>query len=308
MATYQGPILDAHHHLWDLAMGRHRWLVPTNGGVDALGDLGPIRRSYLVEDYLADARGQNIVGSVCVEALWDRTRDPVEEIEWLETLDKSSGIASRYVAYVPLADPHAEHFVARQASFPRVIGVREMLSWHPSDRAKCFAAGPAVTEDQAWRRGVAALGRHGLHLELMLYPYQADQVAALAHGLPDQQFVLNHCASPVDRDAEGMARWRTAVRQLGQLPNVAIKISALPAYDPSPTPESTRDVIMHCIESFGVERCMFGSDYPVGRLWASFAKTFDDFRQAVSDLTVTEQAALFHDNTCRFYRMPQRRA
>ncbi len=302
---YDGPIVDAHHHLWNLAMGRHLWLRPADDGVQALGDLGPIRRDYLVEDYRRDAAGQKVAATVHVEALWDRGRDPVEETRWLETLDKSSGVASRYVAYAGLSEPDAARRIAAQAAFGRVVGLREMLSWHPRDSAKCFAPRPGIMNESGWRDALRGLRAHDLHLELMLYPNQAEELAALASDFPDQQFIVNHCASPVDRDVEGMALWRRGLSTMAARTNIAIKISALAAYDLHPTQESMREVIRRCIDAFGTDRAMFGSDFPVGRLWLDFATTFDGFRAAVADLSDMEQRALFHDNARRFYRLDE---
>jgi predicted TIM-barrel fold metal-dependent hydrolase len=97
---YSGPIIDAHTHLWDLSMNKHAWLSPSDGSVQALGGLEKLRRNYLVEDYLRDSANQNIVGSVHIEALWDAT-DPVGETRWLETLDKSQGVAIRSLSARP---------------------------------------------------------------------------------------------------------------------------------------------------------------------------------------------------------------
>jgi predicted TIM-barrel fold metal-dependent hydrolase len=93
------------------------------------------------------------------------------------------------------------------------------------------------------------------------------------------------------------------LKLVGTAPNVQIKISALTACDPSPTPESLREVALHCIECFGVERSMFGSDFPVSRLWTSFDAIFDGFKAIVRDFSDAEQAALFHDNARRVYRI-----
>jgi predicted TIM-barrel fold metal-dependent hydrolase len=83
--------------------------------------------------------------------------------------------------------------------------------------------------------------------------------------------MVNPCGSPIDRDRDGMAQWREGLKLLGSAPNVHIKISAMSAYDPSPTPESLREVALHCIECFGVDRSMIGTDFPVGRLCPSAA-------------------------------------
>ena len=284
-------------------MDRHPWLRPTGGDIKALGDLAPIQRDYLVDDYRRDAANQNVVASVHVEAAWDRSDDPLAEIHWLESLDKSSGVAARYIGRADLAAPEAAKTLDRLADVSRCVGVREMLSWHPTQPARNFAPRVGIADEPDFRRGVSLLSRRGLTLELMLYPYQAEEVARLARAFPDQQFIVNHCGSPIDRDAEGMARWRQGLRPLGREPNVSVKISALTAYDPSPTPESLREVAMHCIESFGVDRSMFGSDFPVGRLWTTFDAIFDGFKAIVQDFSEDEQRALFHDNARRVYRM-----
>ena len=300
---YRGPIIDAHFHLWDLGMDRHPWLRPTGGAIQALGDLDAIRRNYLVEDYRRDAANQNVVASVHIEAAWDRADDPLAEIEWLETLDKSSGVAARYIGFADLTAPGVAAALDRLSEVKRCVGVRQMLSWHPTAPAKCFAPRPGIADEPDFRRGVALLARHDQILELMLYPYQAEEVSRLARDFPNQTFIVNHCGSPIDRDPEGMARWKASLKLLGSEPNVQIKISALTAYDPSPTPESLREVALHCIECFGVDRSMFGSDFPVGHLWTSFDAIFDGFKAIVHGFSEAEQSALFHDNARRVYRI-----
>ena len=300
---YRGPIIDAHCHLWDLGMDRHPWLRPTGGAVQALGDLAPLRRNYLVDDYRRDAANQNVVASVHIEAAWDRADDPLAEIEWLETLEKSSGVAARYIGFADLSAPDVAAVLDRLSEVKRCVGVRQMLSWHPTEPARSFASRPSIADEADFRRGVALLARHDQLLEFMLYPYQAEEVARLARDFPDQTFIVNHSGIPIDRDRDGMARWREGVKLLGSAPNVQIKISALTAYDPSPTPESLHEVALHCIECFGVDRSMFGSDFPVGRLWTSFDAIFDGFKAIVRDFSEAEQSALFHDNARRVYRM-----
>jgi predicted TIM-barrel fold metal-dependent hydrolase len=302
---YRGPIIDAHCHLWDLGMDRHPWLRPTGGAIQALGDLTAIRRNYLVDDYRRDAANQNVVASVHVEAGWDRADDPLAEIKWLETLDKSSGVAVRYIGFADLAASDSGAVLDRLSEVRPCVGVRQMLSWHPTEPAKCFAPRPGIANEADFRRGVALLARHDQLLELMLYPYQADELARLARDFPDQTFIVNHCGSPIDRDRDGMLRWREGLKLLGSAPDVNIKISALTAYDPSPTPESLREVVLHCIECFGVDRSMLGSDFPVGRLWTTFDAIFDGFKGIVRDLSEDEQFALFHANARRIYRIDE---
>lgn len=299
---YSGPIIDAHTHLWHLSMNKHAWLMPSEGAPRALGGLEAIRRNFLVEDYLRDSAAQNIAASVHIEALWDPA-DPLGETRWLETLDKSRGVAARYTAAAPLGTPAAASVLEAQASFSRVVGIRAVLSFHPTRPEASFASHGDIATDPAWRRDVARLVKLRLNLELMMYPYQLRPVLDLAHSLPDLQIIVNHCASPIDRDQDGMRRWRDAVRQLAERPNIALKVSNITAYDPQATYEGKRGVAMHCIECFGTRRTMFATDWPVAGINATFDGICDTFRRITADMSADEQRALFHDNAIRFYRL-----
>jgi predicted TIM-barrel fold metal-dependent hydrolase len=301
---YDGPIIDAHHHLWDLDLGRHPWLAPQSGDRGTLGDLSRIRRNYLPADYRRDAAGQNIVGSVHVEAGWD-SLDPVAETAWLDALGPGGGIAERLVAQVPLAAADAGRLIAAQAEYGRVAGIRDILSWD-ADPARRFASGGDLMRDPAWRRGFSALGRHGFSFDMLIFPAQLQDALQLAADFPDQQIILNHCGSPIDRDPEGMARWVAGLKALARADNVAIKISDLVAYDNDWTFESLREVTMRCIESFGPHRSMFGSDFPVAGLHASFDQIFDAFKRIVVDFSPDEQRAMFFGNAARYYHFDLR--
>jgi len=298
---YSGPIIDAHHHLWDLALDRHPWLAPQADSQGGLGDLEPLRRNYLPADYRRDAASQDIVATVHVEASWT-SDDCVGETRWLETLDKTGGVAARYVAHVPLASPDAPALLETQASFPRVVGIRDILSWTP-DPARRFAPRGDLMDDPAWRAGLARLRQHDLSFDLMIFPNQLGDAARLADAFAEQPFILNHCGSPIERDAEGMARWRRGLAELGERPNVAIKISDLVAYDNDWTLDSLRPVVRHCIECFGAARAMFASDFPVAGLHASFDEVFDSFKTITADLSADEHASLFYGNARRIYRL-----
>jgi predicted TIM-barrel fold metal-dependent hydrolase len=283
-------------------MNKHPWLSPSDGSVKALGGLDKLRHNYLVADYLRDSAGQNIVASVHIEALWD-TADPVGETEWLDTLDKSRGIAVRYTAATPFGTPQAAGILEGQAAHKRVIGIRDILSFHPRSPEKSFASRADKAADPAWRRDIARLPGLGLIFELMMYPYQLDAVLDVARSMPELRLVVNHCGSPIDRDEEGMMRWREAVRNLGREPNIMIKASNAAGYDPNPSYESVRAVVLQCIESFGSDRTILATDWPVAGLKVLFGDIYDTLRRITADMTLDEQRALFHDNAKRLYRI-----
>ena len=177
----------------------------------------------------------------------------------------------------------------------RVVGVRDILSWS-EDPARRFAA-------RRDRAGLAALARHNLVFDLMVYASQLGEAARMVSDFPNQLFVLNHCGSPIDRDAEGMRRWREGLATVAHSPNVLIKISDLVAYDHNWTLNSLREVVLYCIDSFGPERAMFASDFPVTGLHATFEQTYGAFKTIVSDFSADEQRAIFFDNAKRTYRI-----
>jgi predicted TIM-barrel fold metal-dependent hydrolase len=298
---YTGPLIDAHHHFWDVGMSKHPWLVPTPAQEMVFGDPAPLYRNYLPADLEADARGQDLVASVHIEAGWDRS-DPVGETAWLSQLAQARRLPTALVVYAPLDDPDVGKVLEAQVAYPLVRGVRFVLSWHEDPR-KSFVQRSDYMVDRRWLEGFAMLARFVLSFDLMLYPGQMADAARLAARFPETLILVNHAGSPADRDSEGMSRWRRGLRALAAQPNVRIKISDLVAYDHDWTLESLRPVVLECIEAFGTDRAMFASDFPVAGLHATYDQVFGSFKTIVADLSPVEQRCLFHDNAQRDYRI-----
>ena len=296
---YRGPIIDAHHHFWALSGGRYPWLTQPEAAPAALGNIDFLRQDYLPPGYAADIAGQGVVGSVHIEALWDPARSPAEETAWLDGLDRPVGIAERYVVAAPLASPALASILRAQAASPRVAAVRETIRWHPDPAKRWTPKG--LVDAPAWRAGLAQLAAYGWAVDLLMNAHQAEEVAALAEATPGQQFIVNHCCTPNDRDPEGMARWRAGLRRMGQCRNIAIKLSNYAAYAPDRSFAADQDTLRSCIDAFGPDRCMFGSDYPVARRTLSYAALCERFREVVAEYTPAEQRALFHDTAARLY-------
>lgn len=300
VGLYAGPVIDAHHHLWDLSMARHPWLAADDPAMASLGNIDFLRHTYLPADYLRDAGDTNLVGTVHVEAAWDRARDPVEETRWVVGLDRPRGVARRLVGFVRLDAPDVEDQIAAHRDAGPVVGVRETIRWHPDPAKRWTDAG--ILDRSATRRGIAALARNGLLLEVLMNPYQADDVHRLARDMPDLQIVVNHCATPVDRDAAGLARWRAGLARMADCANVAIKVSNFAAYAADRSAGALRATVMACVEAFGPTRAMFGTDYPVGRRALGYTETVAAFAASIADLSAQEQRDLFHDTAFRLYR------
>jgi predicted TIM-barrel fold metal-dependent hydrolase len=299
-ALYDGPIIDAHHHLWDCGMDRHPWLRPTNSTIQALGNLAPLRRNYLVDDYLRDVAGQHIVASVHIEALWDRARNPAEETQWLDSLEKPGRVGHRYVAYAPLEAPNFQAVAEAHRASERVVGVRYDFRWHLDPR-KRFVDSDDLMDQEQLLENLAALSGYSLSFDVLIYPQQSSRLAQLARRFVDVQFIVNHCGSPVDPDQLNF--WRHGLRLMSAEPNIAIKVSDIGAYFPRPSEAEVIDITATCIEHFGVARVMFGSDLPVASLNAEASHLFPSFKQAVKHLPENDQRQMFFDNANSIYRL-----
>lgn len=296
--VYRGPIIDAHHHLWPYGRGRHPWL---HEAARPMGGMEALRRDYLAGEYLADAAGAGVVATVHVEASW--TGGPEgEETAWLDDADRSC-VAVRHVFHVDLDAPDAAERVAAEAAHPRAAGLRHIVAWHP-DPGRSFAARPGLMSDLDWRRGLKAVADAGLVLDLMLYPHQMEEAEALLKAFPDLRVVLDHCGSPADRSDAGMTAWAEGLRRLAERENLVLKLSNPVAYDHGWTTESLARVIDHGLDCFGPGRTMWGSDFPVAGLHASFSGLLDAFRAILARRPAAEQRAFFHDTAAAVYRVP----
>jgi len=299
---FRGEIIDGHTHLWSLADDKYPWLRKG----ESFGPPGRLDRlkgkDYSLDDYRRDIEGTGVVGSVHVEALWDPADGRINETKWLETLD-GGNLASRYVAGLDFGLPTTADEIAQQAAFARVRGVRQVIAWtpHPDRR---MADRPHITAEPTWREAIPVLLEHDLHLELLLYPNQGDDVAELARDFPSLSIVVNHMASPIEQDEAGLKLWREAIVSMSSQPNVYMKASAAAAYLSEKTAAAMRPFLEHVVDNFGADRVIYGSDFPVGTLTGlSYSEYLEAYTTALSDRGTAEQQAIFHDTAAKLYRM-----
>jgi predicted TIM-barrel fold metal-dependent hydrolase len=300
----QDDMADPHFHLWQPSRNPYPWLTDRPPPIRVAGDPAPIARDYLVADYLAEAAGQNVTRGVHVDAGWDY-RDPVAETRWLQAIaddPASRGFPHGIVARASLEAPDVEAVLGAHARHPNVRGIRQIANWHP-DPDKTYIGRPDLLADPAWRRGFALLERFGLSFDLQCYPAQFDQALRLADDFPGTSIVLNHAGMPVDRDAAGLRAWREGLRALARRSNLTVKVSGLGMLDWTWTTESIRPFVREAIEAFGPQRAMFASNFPVDRLYSSFDRLFDAFREIVADLPDADRRHLFRDTAVRVYRL-----
>ncbi|MFY9313966.1 MAG: amidohydrolase family protein [Burkholderiales bacterium] len=283
------PIVDAHQHFWDTRANYHPWLRDEPPIAFRYGDYSALRRPYLPADYLADARGHEVVKTVYVETEWN-PRDPLGETAWVDALRRESGFPTVMVAQAWLDREDASAVLERQAAYPFVRGIRHKPR-------------PGAMRDARWRAGYALLARHDLRFDLQSSWRELADAAALCHAFPGTPLILNHTGLPTDRSPRGLAGWKQALRGLAACPNAAIKISGICVPGARWTPGLNREVVLAAIDVFGAERAMFASNFPVDGLLASFDEIYSGFRAIAAEFTASERRALFHDNAVRIYAM-----
>jgi predicted TIM-barrel fold metal-dependent hydrolase len=296
-------IIDPHHHLWDLERHDYPWLRPENP--HPAGDLTPICQSYRLDDFLADAAGLELVMSVHLQAEIDRS-DPVAETAWLQAIADapgSRGFPHGIVAFADLADPKVEATIEQHCRYANMRGIRYLLNYEAGAPLYCATGRGDWLRDPQWRRGYALLGKYGLSFDLQIFWQQMDDALDLARTFPDTQVILNHTGMPRMRDPAYVESWRNGMRTLAAAPHVAVKISGLGMFHHDWTAELIRPFVLDAIEIFGIDRCMFASNFPVDKLHADYHAIWQGFDAITTDFSPEERRALFHDNAARFYRL-----
>jgi predicted TIM-barrel fold metal-dependent hydrolase len=263
------------------------------------GDYSAIRRRYLPPDYRKDTAPFNIVGTVYVETEWD-PRDPLGETRYAHELAAQYGVPNAIVAQAWLDREDVADILAEQARFPLVRSVRHKPRASASEAA--FRRGQAGSmDDVKWRDGFALLGKHGLRFDLQVPWWHFEEACALARDFPGTSIIVNHTGLPADRSDDGLRRWRDALALLADCSNVALKISGIGL---RATPWRCADnapIVRAAIATFGVDRCMFASNFPVDSVVTDFATMWNCYHDVAEGLAAGAREKLFHDNAMRVY-------
>jgi predicted TIM-barrel fold metal-dependent hydrolase len=330
------PIIDPHHHLWDLRPLLGAFPSPRHQFLDALA-LGAY---YTFDTLHADvASGHNVIGTVYMEcgAFYSADADPafkpVGEVEMANGV-AAQGASGLYGDFRPcaaiighgdltLGDGVRPVLEALQAAGGgRFRGIRHQGAWDadPEVLGPPFHAPPQLYATDAFRKGFRHLGQMGLTFDAWVCEPQLPDVIDLARAFPDQPIVLDHCGTPLGiasykgRLHERFDTWRTSIRTLAELPNVSIKLGGLamafcmmPDEGPAAGIGSEtlaamwRPYIETCIDAFGPQRAMFESNFPVDRWGADYRTLWNAFKRLASGASAEEKRDLFAGTAARTY-------
>ena len=190
----------------------------------------------------------------------------------------------------------------RLARYPLLRGVRMQLHWHENEMYR-FAARPDLALDPVLQRNVARLADYGLAFDLQVFAGQMAGAAELAAACPGVTFVLQHAGMLEDLSADDRAGWRAGMERLAAQPNVVSKLSAFGTFIHRNDPAHIGGILRDTVGMFGADRCLFGSNFPIEKLWTGYGALLDAFLDAASDLDDEARGAIFEKTAVRVYRL-----
>ncbi len=291
-------IIDAHHHIW-----RRRDLPWLDGPMQPriFGPYEAIRRDYLIDEYLADLAGTGVAKSVYVQCNWAKDRFE-DEVAYVQQAADETGFPHAIVGYADFLVDDVRPQLDRLTKYPSMRGLRMQLQWHQNPQYQ-FASAPDLARDPALQKNVRRLADYGWSFDLQVFAGQMQGAAELADSAPKVTFILQHAGMIEDLSAAGWDEWRKAMRILASRPNVVSKLSALGTFIHKNDPAHIAAVVHDTIDIFGPERCLFGSNFPVEKLWTQYADLIGAYRKAIEPLGEAVAHATFYDTAARVYRL-----
>lgn len=283
--------VDAHHHLWDLTKLHYGWLTDKPFEGHPSGDYSAIKKNFLVSDLKAAGRAVNLIKSVHIETA-DGELDPVRETAWLQSVADVEGMPNAIIARTDLMHSNAASQLDRNMEYKNFRGIR-MLSF----------TGPDFFDDPDFVQGFAELSKRDLIFDMDADAKQMRKAHKLAAQFPDGRIVLGHCGFPKERTIAYFHHWRKELFHLATAPNVACKLSGLLMVDHAWSVDSIRPWIETCIEAFGPERCMFGTNWPLDGLYSDYTTLVTAYRTITADFSASERQALFRKSAENWYRI-----
>lgn len=303
-SIYDIEICDCHHHLWDLQENYYPWLTDTKRS-RVCGDYEPIRhKNFLLADFFEN-RGELKVNRFVHEEAVMHPSDPVRETRWLQKIADhglSEGMPHGIVAFADFNRDDIERVLEAHCVFDNTRGIRQPLHEAYIDP---YRPEPSPLQSPSWRKNVGHCGKHNLVFDLQIYWQQSEDAIKLVGLHPNMQFVLTHAGLPAHQsDPEYMTSWHRAMKRLSEMPNLSVKLSGFGMFDRDWTVESIRPIVTETISLFGIDRCMFASNFPVDSLSGkSYTRYWEEFFEVVKSFSEDEKRKLFSGNARRIYRV-----
>src|SRR3984885_4638160 len=291
-------IIDAHHHIW-----RRRDLPWLDGPMQPriFGPYEAIRRDYLIDEYVADLAGTGVTLSVYVQCNWPKDRFE-DEVAYVQQVANAHGFPQAIVGYADFLVDDVRPQLDRLTKYPGMRGLRMQLQWHQNPQYQ-FASSSDLARTPALQKNAAYLADYNWSFDLQVFAGQMQGAAELADSAPKVTFILQHAGMLEDLSPQGWEEWRQGMRLLASRRNIVSKLSALGTFIHKNDPAHIAAIVHETIQIFGPERCLFGSNFPVEKLWTNYADLIAAYRKAVEPLGDVVARAALHDTAKKIYRL-----
>jgi len=265
------------------------------------GPYEPIRRDYPISEYLADIAGSGVTRSIYVQANWAKEHFEDEAAFVQKTADET-GWPHAMVAYADMMAEDVRPQLDRLKRYTLLRGIRMQLHWHENPPYR-FAARPDLMKDEIFRRNMGHLADYDLTFDLQIFTSQMDDAAVLARDFPKVRFILQHAGMLEDLSPLGRAAWRDGMRKLAGQRNVYAKLSGLGTFIHNNDATHIARIAGDTISLFGSARCLFGSNFPIEKLWTDYASLIGAYRRAMAGMSQSDRDNVFRETAMRVYRI-----
>ena len=274
----QDQVIDSHQHFWRYERSQYRWID---------GSMAVLQHDFLPFDLRDTMRAAGVDATIAVQA-----RQDGDETEWLVELANEHSFIKGVVGWVDLRAADVESQLERVGHESCIVGIRHVVQ----------AEADGFLDGAAFRRGVTALGRFDLVYDILIYPRQLPEALRFAAAFPGQRFVLDHLGKP-DVRGGGFDSWRRDITALAALPHVWCKLSGLvtEADWQAWTPAALRPYLDTALETFGPRRLLFGSDWPVCTVAATYGQVIALVRDAIAEYSADEQSRILGGTAADVY-------
>jgi len=286
-------MIDAHHHLWDLETVHYPWLM-ARGVTRFFGDPEPIQRDYLLDEFRSEAAPLGFSGSVHIQV---GAQDGLAEARWVQSVaDANPDWPMKQVVFCDLTSPDLNAQLDEFQRLTTVAGVRQIVGRAPGEDAITGTNG--LLDNPRFVDGLREVGARGLCFDLQLIPELMKKTAKVLEQSPTTKIALCHAGSPHDRSPAGIAQWAKQLGFLSCQPQISCKLSGLGMFDHNWTTQSIREIVATCLNQFGAERTMFGSNFPVDKLYSDYSTVIAAYQSLVPQ---ENHGTVFKQTATKFY-------
>ena len=297
MSIFEQIIIDTHHHLWDPTSNKYDWL--TAKGHEVFNNV------YLVDSLDNDIGNLKVIKSVHVQAEIN-INESIYETKWLQKIsDKhNKNFPNAIIGFVDFLKSDVEEKIEKHLTFGNFRGIRQILNFDANNTEISHAKVDYLKEDQ-WINNFSKMQKYNLFFDLSILWTQTDDALKLINKYKNVQFIINHTLSPFNINEKSFGEWIKNIKLMSASENVAIKLSGFGEFNPAWIESSIRPLILSSIEEFGVDRCMFGTNFPVDKYLSSakYEDYWKSYYSIVKDLSINEKDKLFYLNAEKYYKI-----